>query len=268
MESLKAIVSGLIFALGLTVGIVSEARTILYGSDAVGVTLEQGVASYFRFPLEVKLVTRAERFRVEPASQAQPDYALLSITPRFGSGASHVSFFLSDGSVVRVRLSAKPHVANKSVEDEGVFDFKPRGQAGATYEGDGSGRPFTELDLLRAMIRGDEAPGFDSKLVNRPVEPGFRGLTTRLVGVYSGEKFKGYIFELTSTVKKSLYLNIQNLTLGDPNLAIVSSVDSPVLAPKGEAGAATYLRVVAKPSGSSPPRLVLPVQINEQNQKK
>lgn len=247
----------------------AQARTIPYGDDPVAIMLEQGVEVYFRFPLEVKLVTRAERFHVKPANAAQPDYAFLSLTPRFGSGTSFVSFFLSDGSVVRARLTARASIPGKSIEAEGVFDFKPRAAgSGSAASSDGLGRPFTELDLLRAMIRGDEAPGFDSRLLNREVRPGFRGLTTRLVGIYSSERMRGYIFELVNTERKtSLYLNIQNLMLGDPNLAIVSSVDSPVLAPRGEAGSSTYLRVVARPS-SSPPQLALPVEIVEMAQKK
>lgn len=244
------------------------ARTVVYGEEPVALTLEQGVEAYFRFPLEVKLVTRAERFQVRPANSAQPDYALLSVTPRFSNGTSSVSFFLSDGSIVRARLTAKQSTLGKSLDAEGVFDFKPRERGGGNPDGgESAGRALLELDLLRAMIRGDEAPGFESRLVNREVRPGFRGLSTRLVGIYSGERFKGYIFELVNTHKKSLYLNIQNLMLGDPNTAIISSVDSAVLAPKGEVGASTYLRVVAKTT-TSPPQLILPVQIVERPAKK
>ncbi|MBS1983563.1 MAG: hypothetical protein JST16_05265 [Bdellovibrionales bacterium] len=265
MGKLKQVARLATACLGLATASV-QARPVLYGDDPVSITLEQGVAAYFRFPLEVKLVTRAERFQVGPANSAQPDYALLSVTPRFSSGTSSVSFFLSDGSIVRTRLTQSG--AGRGSDAEGVFDFKPRERGGGGADGgEGSGRALLELDLLRAMIRGDEAPGFESRLVNREVRPGFRGLTTRLVGIYSGDRFKGYIFELVNTQRKSLYINIQNLMLGDPNTAIVSSVDSAVLAPKGEVGASTYLRVVAR-STTSPPQLVLPVQIVEKPVKK
>ena len=70
------------------------------------------------------------------------------------------------------------------------------------------------------------------------------------------------LYDAPSTKAQKLFVNIQNLVLGDPNVAILSSVDQPIIEPDGSGHEKTYLRVVAKPS-SMFNQLVLPIQVVE-----
>ena len=67
------------------------------------------------------------------------------------------------------------------------------------------------------------------------------------------------------TRSQKLLINIQNLTLGEPNVAILSSVDHAVLDPHGKGEDKTFLRIVAKPT-SIYNQLILPVQVVEKKE--
>jgi len=86
----------------------------------------------------------------------------------------------------------------------------------------------------------------------------FKGVETRLIRVYQGDELTGYIFEVTSNSSKPLSINIQNLMLGDPDQAILSSVEPQVIGPKEKA----LLRIVAKPK-SRYNKLILPIEVVE-----
>ena len=85
-------------------------------------------------------------------------------------------------------------------------------------------------------------------------------MSTRLIRIYTGNQFNGYIFELTNITKhQKLFINVQNLAIGDPNVAILSAVDQAVVEPGSTERSKTYLRIVAKPS-SIYNQLILPIQ--------
>jgi len=257
----------LVIYLLLLVGVIAViprlalARQVYFGGETEVITLVYGGATLFRFPGEVRTISQATRFEIAPANGDQPNYALLAIRPRFSSGSSDVVFILSDGTTIKTRLV----VVSKAIPEktDAIYEFKSK-ETLLTGGGSGdekTGAALSELELMKAMLRGDEVAGYDVRNLVRTISPGFKGVTTKLVRIYTGNQFNGYIFELTNTTKaQKLFVNVQNLVVGDPNVAILSAVDHPVLHPPGKGEDKTYLRIVAKPS-SVYNQLVLPIQV-------
>ncbi len=93
--------------------------------------------------------------------------------------------------------------------------------------------------------------------------PIFKGVSTKLLKIYTGNKFNGYIFELTRTSwGKKVLLDISNLSMGEPNLALLSNLDSAVLDGSSQEGQKTLLRIVAKPTAVYS-QLLLPTELVE-----
>ena len=241
------------------------AKTVYYGDETVSLNIVYGSPTLFRFPMEVKNVSQAQKFEVGPANPDQPSFALLSVSPRFVTGASDVGFILSDGTIIRTRIKIITQASNEKADS--IYDFKERAQA-APGSDDKPSAHISEFELMRAMLRGEEAPGFDLKNYEKKITPGFKGVSTTLVRVYTGAALKGYIFELKNTTKKQkLFIDVRNLSLGEPNVVILSSVDDAVLGPDTKDGgrSKTYLRIVAKPNTLFS-QLVLPVQTVEKKE--
>ena len=67
--------------------------------------------------------------------------------------------------------------------------------------------------------------------------------------VYSGPKYNGYIFKIVNnSSSKSFAIDLKSLTLGRPNVALLSQVDDSILKPADGKESATFLRIVAKPT--------------------
>lgn len=236
-------------------------KTVYFGSETETLTLSYGSPSLFRFPTEVRTITGASRFEIKPANGDSPNYSVLAVRPRFTSGSSQITFMLNDGSLVRTKLS----VISGNRDADGVFDFKAKESLLPDSSGGDRTSNLSDLELMKAVIRDGDVSGYSITRPAQTITPGFRGVETVLVKKYSG-RFNAFVFEIKNVTKNRLFINIQNLMLGDPNLAILSSVDSPVLEARGKDGAKTYLRIVAK-STSSYAKLVLPVQIVENGAK-
>lgn len=246
---------------------IAHAKMIYFGSETEVVTLVYGGATLLRFPGEVRTISQANRFEIAPANGDQPNYALLAVRPRFTSGSSDVVFILADGTTIKTKLV----VVTRAVPEktDAIYEFKSKEQLLGDSPEAKAGSGLSELELMKAMLRGDEVAGYEVRNLVRTISPGFKGVTTKLVRIYTGNQFNGYIFELTNNTKaQKLFVNIQNLTLGDPNVAILSAVDQPVLEPEGNGKQAkTYLRIVAKPS-SIYNQLILPIQVVEKKEEK
>lgn len=241
------------------------ARTLYFGSETETITLLAGNATLFRFPGEVRTISQASRFEIAPANGDQPNYSLLSIKPRFSTGSTDVVFILADGTTIKTKLVT---VSQKLEKTDTIYDFKSK-ESLVNAEDDGkNGSSLSELALMKAMIRGDQVTGYDVKNLVRTLSPGFKGVETKLVRIYTGNQYNGYVFELTNKTKaQRLLVNVQNLVLGDPNVAILSSADHTVLEPEGSGHDKTSLRIVAKPS-SLYHQLILPIQIVEKQEAK
>lgn len=239
----------------------AEARSIYFGSETEVVTVVFGTETMFRFPGEVRTISQASRFEIQPANPDSPNYSLLKVRPRFSSGSSDVVFILADGTTIKTRLL----IASKAIPEkkDAIYDFKAK--ESLVDNGDGpegkTGTSLSEIELMKAMLRGDEVSGYDVRNQSRSISPGFKGVSTRLVRIYTGNQFNGYVFELSNTTKaQKLFINVQNLTLGEPNVAILSAVDRPVIEASGKGESKTFLRIVAK-SSSIYNQLILPVQV-------
>lgn len=248
----------------LLVAFPAAARTIYFGNETEVVTLVAGEETLLKFPSDVRTISRAQRYEILPADPEQSNYSLLKVRPRFSSGSNPVVFILNDGTTIQTKLVVAP--TGSPEKTSALYEFRPKEAMLSEAQGKETTTSLSDLDLMKAMIRSDEVPGYDVRRVSRPMNPGFRGVEMTLVRVYTGNRFNGYVFELLNTTKeKSLLVNIQNLLLGEPNQAILSSIDSPVIEPAKSPKAKTLLRIVAKPT-SVYSKLVLPIEVVEKKQ--
>ena len=259
MKRINLAVPLLVLVMGLSSSV--RARTIYFGSEVEVVTLPAGDDTLLKFPSEVRTITRAQRYEIQPADPEQPSYSVLRVRPRFSSGANNVAFILNDGTIIRTKLTVVSTASPEKIDS--VYEFKSKDGLISQEEGK-AGAALSDLELMKAMIRGDEVPGYDIKSVSRSVTPGFRGVTTTLIKVYTGNRFNGYVFEIVNRTKdKRLLVNIQNLMLGEPNQAIFSNVDTPVVdpehGPEKQGRSRTLVRIVAKPT-SIYSKLILPIE--------
>lgn len=238
-----------------------SARTINFGSETEVLSLTPNEKTLFKFPSDVRIISQAQRFEIQPADPEQPNYALLSVRPRFQTGSNKVVFILNDGTIIRTKLTVVS--ANNPEKTEAIYEFKSKDSLVGQMNDQQTGSSLSEIELMKAMIRGDEVAGYEVKKVSRQISPGFKGVSTTLVQIYTGNQFNGYVFEVANKTKEqSLGINIQNLMLGEPNLALLSSVESQVIGPEKSGNNRTYLRIVAKPT-STYSKLILPIETVE-----
>jgi hypothetical protein len=208
----------------------AEAKTVVFGSGMELVRIKHGGPTIFRFPKAVQTITGASRFEIKPANAADPGYTVLAVTPRFTNGVNEVAFFLVDGSVVRAKLTVSP---NDPAADS-IYDFKSQD---ALYKGESQNAPA--LTGYKVSHVSDFLPEKQS-------------VSVELIRIYKGSPFNGYVFRLTNlSWKKNVDVDVRHVTVGDPNLAILSQSDEVVLYPKGKGVHETLLRIVAKNTASS-----------------
>jgi hypothetical protein len=224
----------------------AEAKVVSYGSAIEQVRIKHGGPTIFRFPKAVQTITGASRLQIKPANDADPSYTVLAVTPRFTNGVNEVAFFLTDGSVVRTKILVSP---NDPAAD-GLYDFKSKD---ALDSADSENAPvISEVELLKAMVRDDVVSGYKVSRVSEPISSKQNSANVELIRIYRGSPFNGYVFKVTNTSwKKNVDVDARHITVGEPNLAILSQSDDPVIFPKGKGVHQTLVRVVAKNTASS-----------------
>lgn len=218
-----------------------HAKTIYYGSETEIVNIVYGGETILRFNEPVRTISRASDFEIGPADKTNPDYSILSVVPRFTQGNSQITFLLANGSVVSTKIQTVP----KSIPEktDSFYDFIAKSSL-VEKEGNVTS-DITDLELMKSMIRREEVLGVEQRAIEREVNSGVPDLAAKLVRIYTGAKFNGYVFKLSNLSKtKSYSVDIRLLTLGKPNQALLSQTDKTVLKPKEE----TFFRIVAKPS--------------------
>jgi hypothetical protein len=224
------------------------------------------VETLFRFPIEVKTITEANRFEIRPANPDEPDYSVLVVKPRMSKGSADVTFLLSDGSIARTQLiiSNRPNLKKDS-----IYDFKPRDDllssnpsvAESTANAKHDPMEISELDLLRAMIRNEEVSGFDVSKYSTSIPIGSPHLSAELVKVYRGRDLNGYVYHLKIDSGGHYYeVDLKSLALGQPNLAVVSQIDRKVFGGDKPESREVFLRIIARP-GTTASKVILPVAI-------
>ena len=251
--TLKYVAHGLLYALFVLLvlkALVSraEAKVVYYGSGAEQVRIKHGGPTIFRFPKAVQTITGASRLQIKPANDADPSYTVLAVTPRFTNGVNEVAFFLSSGEVVRTKIIVSP---NDPAAD-GLYDFKAHDaldQGGMDQE---NAPVITEVELLKAMVRDDQVAGYKVMRVSDSVPSKEGSVEVELIRIYRGSPFNGYVYRLTNkSGAKKVDVDVRHITVGDPNLAILSQSDEAVLFPKGKGAFQTLVRIVAKNTSSS-----------------
>lgn len=223
----------------------AEAKSVTYGDAIEQVRINHGGPTIFRFPKAVQTITGASRLEIKPANAADPSYTVLAVTPRFTNGENDVSFFLVDGAVIRTRIIVSP----KDAAADTLYDFKSKD---AVEAADGENAPpLTEVELLKAMVRDGEVSGY--KLIRREdaTPEKMAGVSIDLLRIYRGSPFNGYVYRLTNTSSKAVQIDVRHVTVGEPNLAVLSQSDEGELLPKGKGPFQTMLRIVAKNTSSS-----------------
>ena len=218
-------------------------KQIIYGSETETVRVHRHSSTLFRFDHEVKTIGQAENFTIAPADQNDANYALLSIRPRNGKGG-RLSFILSNDAIV----SLKVEVTSSSSPDgpDHIYDFQAKSQIVDIQDRSPNGSNISDIDLMKAMIRGDKVSGYKSRPLKRWIRSGQKNIVVRLVHIYTGPKFNGYIFKVTNKGKSNYRLHLPKLNLGNPNLALLSHVDRWTIS-KGQSA---LLRIVAKPTAT------------------
>ena len=228
--------------LGVYIGMnTCQAKTIYYGSETEAISILSGGGTIFRFNEPVKTISRASDFSIETADKDNPDYAVLSITPRTSRSKGQVTFLLANGAVLKMALSTVTNDVPEKVES--FYDFLPK--SSLVEKETNLTSDLSDLELMKSMVRREEVLGVNQRAIERRVSSGVSDLEVKLVRVYTGPRFNGYVFKLTNKSKTKTYaIDLRYLTLGRPNQALLSQTDKPTLPPQEE----TFFRVVAKPS--------------------
>lgn len=246
----------------------ASARDILYGKARETIPVAFGTETIFRFPMEVKTITEASRFDIRPANGDEPDYSVLAVKPRFTEGSADVTFLLSDGTPIRTQLVV---ATRTNLKRDSIYDFKAKEELGDTnpnLKDHPDPMVISELDLMRAMIRGDQVAGFNSESYSKPIALGSPNLTAELKKVYRGHDMNGYVYLLKTGLKDSGFeVSLDALAIGQPNLAILAQVDRTFIGGKTSEEREAYLRVVARP-GASSQRIILPVALKSEKSKR
>jgi hypothetical protein len=233
---------GVILLLGAEI---ASAKTIYFGSATETVPIAYGVQTILRFEEAVKTISNAGNFIVKPVNEETPDYALLSVEPRVMTGKSDTVFILSGGDVAKLRLSVVPRQAGMKLDP--IYDIKSQR---SLVESRAEAAPYIgRLELMTAMIRGDQVTGYDISSPTIDLSSGSESTKVSLVKVYSGDEFKGYVYEISNlSSKKTFDLDVRKLQFGRPNQAILAYSDLDVLEKSGSGKNKTRLIVVAKPT--------------------
>lgn len=245
----------LVLALALTSG-VAAAKTIYFGSAPELVPIAFGEATVLHFEEPVKRISNAADFTIKPLSEEVPDYTTLGVTPRTLSGKSEVMFVLASGDVVRLRLSVVPKQAGVKVDFE--YEIKSRK---ALVESRAEALPsIGRLELMTAMIRGDQVAGYEVSNVKRDLTGQKSNIKVVLDRVYIGSDFKGYVYEVQNLSAEQLDLDVRKLQFGRPSQAVLGYSDIDLLEAAGSGKDKTRVIVVAKPT-SVYRDAVLPVRV-------
>lgn len=228
----------------LSLPITANAKAVIYGRGIVSVQLPYGKETIFRFDKQVRTISPVASFTLKPASNESPDYSTLSVMPRDPMGEALIAIILEDDSTVRVKL--KTVMADKKDLADPIVEFKARDVPNFN-ESDRSDSPPSEIELMKAMIRDDFISGFQRRELDRAIDTSQSGISARMIRQYEGETLHGYVFKVTNQMQSnSVTLDLRQLKLGKPNLAILSQADQLALTGKIRGRNETLLRVVAK----------------------
>ena len=241
---MKQIITLIFLVVSITASEGLFAREIIYGANIQQLTIVYGEETILRFPSLVKTVSNVNDFEISPVDKNDPDYTLLKIKPIFRKSKGKVLFVLDDGSIIRVSVKAIKKGLPSKVDS--FYEFISQKSVIGKSQ---NITAISEIELIKAMIRGDNVTGYKLRSLVRTIWNTEKGLKAKLVKVYTGKNFNGYVFRLENTSKDiTLKIDPEKVFLGSPNQAILSQIDDNILYPKSLGKAVTYFRMVAKPT--------------------
>ncbi len=213
----------------------------------VFVRLTYGNETLFRFPEKVQTINGAEQLRVGPANESTPDYSVLKVSPRIKKSSGSVVFILKSGKVVM--LSFAVGQKNSGV-DAPFYDFVETRRAKQSRKS----KKVSQVEFMRSMLLQKRIRGFKESRVSQSINTGNSETEMELRKIYQGSEYNGYVYEIkNSNKKKTLVIDVRNLSIGKELNLICASVRYPFLAP----GESTKLWVLAK-SDTTPDKVALP----------
>jgi len=247
-----------VFAFFISFTPFAQAKLIHFGSSLETVRVSYGGPTIFRFPSEVRTISQASLFDIKPANAEDPDYSVLSVTPRFTKGSSQVVFILSNGGTVRVKIII---AEMGSANAHAIYDFQDQENLLAEGMKQPNGPSISATDLMKAMIRDDFVSGYKYRKLSS-TKSRMGQIVVSLIRIYEGDQFNGYVFTAKNIHKKKSYkIDVRRLFVGRPNLAVLSQVDNPVLKPGKSEGSETVIRIVTKATALYSD-VVLPVSVH------
>jgi hypothetical protein len=131
-------------------------------------------------------ISRATQFKIEPLDSTNPDYSELRVRPYFSKGSQLVSFELSDGTVVDVKIN----VTKEGLEDlPPHYDFKPR----LPYQDkEPEFSNISQVDFIRAVISNRRINGSKSQTLSKINYCRDRKVHFRYLKEVRGRDFKAY----------------------------------------------------------------------------
>jgi hypothetical protein len=223
-----------------------QAKTISYGKSVVTISIPFGKPTLFKFDKLVRTISPVPSYSLRPANLESPDYAVLTVEPKDPLGDALIAVILEDDTAIKIRL--KTVQADKKDLTDPMVEFKAYEVVGDKNQED-SNNTVSEIDLMKALIRDDYISGFDRRELDRVIETAQKGISTRLIRQYESEGLHGYVFRVTNQMETSpVTIDLRQLKLGRPNLAILSQADQLILKGKSSGRNETLLRIVAKPT--------------------
>lgn len=221
------------------------ARTVYYGQNTETLGIVYGSQVILRFETPVKTISNANLFSIKPADEEQPDYSVLVIEAKRPSGDMDVNFILANADIVKLRIAILPKTIKGKTDS--LFDLKSR--KNVLQSPDNQSLPKIEkLDLMAAMIRGDQVAGFEVLMLDREVQTGKSDLKAVLKKVYSSETLKGYVYQITNTSKtKRYFVDIKRLKFGRPSAALLGYASRVELSKSGDDEKSAEIIIVATP---------------------
>ncbi|MBM4253412.1 MAG: hypothetical protein FJ146_15695 [Deltaproteobacteria bacterium] len=238
---------------------VALAKNVYFGSAPETVPVAYGAATIVRFEEPVKTVSNAADFMIRPVSPDTPDYAVLSVEPRQKLAKADVVFILASGDMATLRLKSVPAEAKLKVES--VYDIKSQK---ALVENRAAATPYIgRLELITAMIRGDQVTGYEVKKESHEIASGIPETKVTLLKTYTGGDFKGFVYEVENLASdRSLEIDVRGARFGEPNQAVLGYTERSILEGAKSSSNKTLLVMVTKPTASSSEAL-LPIRITK-----
>lgn len=192
----------------------ASSKTIHFGRETVSVLLPYKYNSYskstqwtvFRFPLDVYSISRATQYKIEPLDSTNPDYSELRVRPYFSKGNQLISFELSDGTVVDIKIS----VTKEGLEDlPPHYDFKPR----LPYQDkEHEFSNVSQVDFIRAVISNRSVNGAKTLSISKSNYCRDRKVHFKYLKEIKGRDFKAYKIKVRNRNKnKEAYFSPEKL---------------------------------------------------------